>query len=136
MTLVPVIRPDPAPGPAGREVVPALAAVRLVPAALAALGLIAVVYALADVRASALHDVRIVVTTVFVLLGPGWALAAFLRGRSLAERFVLASASGVALSVLAGQIMVVSGAWHPVGLLYLVTAVTVPLLIRHAARAA
>lgn len=136
MTLVPVTRPDPVPAPTGAGGAPVLAAVRVVPAALAALGLIAVVYALADVRASALHDVRIVVTTVFLLLGPGWALAAFLRGRSLAERFVLAAASGVAMSILAGQVMVVAGVWHPGGLLYLVAALTVPLLIRHAARAA
>lgn len=110
----------------------ALSAARVLPALLAALGLVAVVYALADVRGGPLHDVRIVVTTVFVTLGPGWALAGFLTSRSLAERFVVAAGAGVALAILAGQVMVVSGAWHPVGLLYLMAALTVPVLIRHA----
>lgn len=120
--------------PAPARPVPPGAAVRLIPAVLAALGLVAVVYAIADVRGSVLYDVRVVVTTVFLILGPGWALAAFLVGRSLGERFLLAAASGLALSILAGQVMVVSGAWHPVGLLHAVALATVPLLVRHAVR--
>lgn len=105
---------------------------RWVPGVLAALGLVAVVYAISDVRGTPLHDVRVAVTTVFLLLGPGWALAGFVRARSMAERFVVAAGTGVALTVLAGLVMVGAGTWHPVGLLYLAAALTVPALARHA----
>lgn len=105
---------------------------RVVPALLAGLGAVAVLYALVDVRVEPLHEVRIVVTTVFLLLGPGWALAAFLTGRSMAERFLLSAATGTAFAILAGQVMVVSGAWHPVALLVGVVLVTVPVLVAHA----
>jgi len=124
VSLVPV-RPAPATP---------LAAARVIPAALAALGLVAVVAALADVEASGLHDARVVVTTTFVLLGPGWALAGYLRTPSLAERFVVAAGTGVALGILAGQVMAVGAIWHPVGLLYVVAALSVPALVRHAVR--
>ena len=39
---------------------------------------------------------------------------------------------GVATTLLAGQIMVSSGYWQPATALYLLTAVSVPFLLRHA----
>jgi hypothetical protein len=117
-----------------RRPAPTLAAVRLIPAALAVLGLIAVGCALAGVQSGGLHAVRVVATTAFVLLGPGWALAGHLRTPSLAERFAVAAGTGVAFGVLIGQVMVVGSTWHPVGGLYVVAVVSVPALMWHAVR--
>lgn len=126
---------DPAAGQERRPPPPgAFAPRRVIPATLAGLGPVALVYAIADIQTGALHDVRVVVTTVFLLFGPGWAIAPFLRGRSMAERFVVAAATGTALAILAGQAMAVSGVWHPVALLAGVTVLTVPVLIAHAVR--
>lgn len=129
-------------GPALRRVRvvlgPVTGAAYLVPAVLAVLGLVAVLAALgapAATPGSPIHDVRATATTLFLLLGPGWAVAGFVDRPSLGLHFVLAVAVSVALGILGAQVMVVLGAWHPVGLLVGVAALSVPLLVRHAVRA-
>jgi GT2 family glycosyltransferase len=102
---------------------------RGVAAALTAVGVLACCLAAADVGGG----VRLAATMVFLLLGPGWAVAGFLRRASPPLRWLLSIATGISLSILVGQAMVLLGIWYPVGALYLVTAVFAPLLVRHAA---
>lgn len=108
------------------------AAARLLPAVLAVLGLVAVACAVADVRAGPLSVVRSVATVVFLVLGTGWTFAGLLTTRSVAERSVVAAGTGTALTILVGQAMVVTGAWHPVGALLVAAVLAVPVLVRHA----
>ena len=126
----------PAPAPAPAPARTWSAGERAVPALLAALGVVAALLAVVEGTAGPLSGpattVRAAATVAFLLVGPGWAVAGFLRGTRLAARAVLAVATGLAVSILAGQAMVVSGAWHPVGLMLALTAATVPLLVRHA----
>lgn len=77
-------------------------------------------------------DARLVVTTVFLILGPGWSVAGFLRRAPAAHVWLLAVGVGVAVTLIVGQIMVSSGVWAPTGALFLMTAFCVPFLLRHA----
>jgi hypothetical protein len=122
------------PGAGPAAPVPTTDARRVVPAVLAGLGIVSLLYALVDVRVDPLHDVRIAVTAVFLLLGPGWAVSAFLARPTMAERFLLAAATGTALAILVGQVMVVSGAWYPGWVLLAAVVLTVPVLVSHALR--
>ena len=67
-----------------------------------------------------------------LILGPGWAAAGFLRRAPAAHVWLLTLGTGVAATLLAGQIMVSSGYWQPATALYVLTAVSVPFLLRHA----
>ncbi|MFC5061617.1 glycosyltransferase family 2 protein [Actinomycetospora atypica] len=75
---------------------------------------------------------RLAVTVLFLVLGPGWAVAGFLRGAPVALVWTIALAVGCAVGVLGGQAMVVAQEFHPVLALYLVALVCLPLLVRHA----
>ena len=132
MTSGPTTDAGPAAGTGPAAPVPTTDARRVVPAVLAGLGIVSLLYALVDARADLLHDVRIGVTAVFLLLGPGWAVSAFLARPTMAERFLLAAATGTALAILVGQIMVVSGAWYPGWVLVAAVVLTVPVLVSHA----
>ena len=77
-------------------------------------------------------EARLVVTMTFLLLGPGWAAAGFLRRAPAAHVWLLTVGVGVATTLLIGQLMVMTGAWAPVGALYATTALSVPFLLRHA----
>lgn len=77
-------------------------------------------------------DTRLVVTTVFLILGPGWAAAGFLRRAPAAHVWLLAVGTGVSVTLLVGEIMVSISAWEPTAALYLVTLLCVPFLLRHA----
>jgi hypothetical protein len=79
-----------------------------------------------------LGDIRFVITIGFLVLGPGWAAAGFLRRAPAAHVWLLTVGVGVAVTLLIGQIMVTASLWQPDLALYAVTAVSVPFLLRHA----
>ena len=80
----------------------------------------------------ALTDFRLVVTTVFLILGPGWSAAGFLRRAPAAHVWLLAVGVGVSVTLLVGQIMVSTHTWVPSLALYLLTLACIPFLLRHA----
>jgi hypothetical protein len=88
--------------------------------------------AAANITGGTLGHVRLIVTLTFLLLGPGWAAAGFLRRAPAAHVWLLTVGVGVATTLLIGQIMVMSGVWAPTGALYLVALLSVPFLLRHA----
>ncbi|QYN31685.1 hypothetical protein K1T35_23745 [Pseudonocardia sp. DSM 110487] len=79
-----------------------------------------------------LGDLRFVVTTAFLVLGPGWAAAGFLRRAPAAHVWLLTIGVGVAVTLLVAQIMVSAAFWRPELALYAITVVSVPFLLRHA----
>ena len=120
-------------GPAltSNEVTRARAARRLVAVLLILAGAAACVLSLLNVGGQ-VTELRLVVTATFLILGPGWSAAGFLRRAPAAHVWLLAIGVGVAITLLIGQIMVSSGVWAPAGALYLVTALCAPVLLRHA----
>jgi len=95
-------------------------------------GLAASAMSVLNVTGGILGDVRFGITLAFLILGPGWAAAGFLRRAPAAHVWLLTIGTGVAVTLLAGQIMVSSGYWQPATALYALTAVSVPFLLRHA----
>jgi hypothetical protein len=79
-----------------------------------------------------LGDLRIVLTIGFLILGPGWAAAGFLRRAPAAHVWLLTVGVGVAVTLLVAQIMVSAAFWRTDLALYAITAVSVPFLLRHA----
>lgn len=77
-------------------------------------------------------EARFFVTTFFLILGPGWAAAGFLRRAPAAHVWLLTIGVGVAVTLLVGQIMVSTGVWRPAFALYAITVLSVPFLLRHA----
>jgi hypothetical protein len=114
------------------ELTRARAARRVVAILLVAAGVLACLMAALQVTGGVLGLVRLLVTLLFLLLGPGWAAAGFLRRAPAAHVWLLAIGVGVAATLLIGQLMVMTGWWAPVGALYLTAAVSVPFLLRHA----
>ena len=110
----------------------ARAARRLVAILLVFAGMTACALSVLKVAGGALGEVRLVVTLAFLLLGPGWAAAGFLRRAPAAHVWLLAIGVGVATTLLVGQVMVMTGVWQPAGALYLVVVLSVPFLLRHA----
>ena len=102
-------------------------AVVLVVAGVAACGL-----SLLQASGGLLGQVRLVVTVGFLLLGPGWAVAGFLRRAPAAHVWLLALGVGVAATLLVGQVMVMTRIWAPAGALYAAALLSVPFLVRHA----
>ena len=135
-TRPPVPSPVPSAVPASArsagELARARTARRVVAILLVAAGLTACAMAALDVRGGSTGQVRLVVTIAFLLLGPGWAAAGFLRRAPAAHVWLLAVGVGVATTLLVGQLMVMTATWLPAGALYLVTALSVPFLLRHA----
>ena len=119
-------------GPSSAEVTRAQLARRAVAVLLVVAGLTACVLSVLQVTAGPLAQVRLPLTLAFLLLGPGWAAAGFLRRAPAAHVWLLAVGVGVATTLLIGQIMVMTGVWAPAGALYLTTAASVPFLLRHA----
>ena len=118
--------------PSSAELTRARMARRAVAIVLAAAGVAACAMALLNVGGGALGQVRLAVTLAFLLLGPGWAAAGFLRRAPAAHVWLLTVGVGVATTLLVAQVMVMTGTWQPVGALYLVAALSVPFLVRHA----
>jgi hypothetical protein len=114
------------------ELTRARAARRVVAILLVVAGLAACAMAALRSTGGVLGPVRQLVTLLFLLLGPGWAAAGFLRRAPAAHVWLLAIGVGVASTLLIGQLMVMTGWWAPVGALYLTAAVSVPFLLRHA----
>ncbi len=105
---------------------------RAVAVVLVLAGVTACALSLVGERAEALGDFRFLVTMGFLILGPGWAAAGFLRRAPAAHVWLLAAGVGLAVSLLVAQIMVSFGAWRPAAALYVVTLLSVPFLLRHA----
>jgi hypothetical protein len=95
-------------------------------------GIAACVFNALGTTGGVLGDVRFVVTIAFLVLGPGWAAAGFLRRAPAAHVWLLTVGVGVAVTLLVAQIMVNSAFWRPDLALYAITAVSVPFLLRHA----
>jgi hypothetical protein len=118
--------------PSSAELTRARVARRAVAILLVVAGLTACGMAATNVTGGALGRVRLIVTLAFLLLGPGWAAAGFLRRAPAAHVWLLTVGVGVAVTLLIGQVMVMTGVWAPIGALYLVAALSVPFLLRHA----
>lgn len=118
--------------PSTGEVTRARLARRLVALLLVLAGIAACAFSLLGVTGGAVGDARFVVTTIFLILGPGWAAAGFLRRAPAAHVWLLTVGVGVAATLLVGQIMVSIEIWRPAVALYAVTALSVPFLLRHA----
>lgn len=118
--------------PSAAEVTRARTARRGVAIALVIAGVLACVLNLASVTGGVLGDLRLLLTIGFLLLGPGWSAAGFLRRAPAAHVWLLTVGVGVAATLLVAQIMVSFGAWYPSTALFLVTLVSIPFLLRHA----
>ena len=118
--------------PPSAELTRARRARRAVAILLVVAGLVACAMSLLQVTGGTAGEARLVVTMTFLLLGPGWAAAGFLRRAPAAHVWLLTVGVGVATTLLIGQLMVMTGAWAPVGALYATTALSVPFLLRHA----
>ncbi len=95
-------------------------------------GVLACLMSLFDVTGGMLGEVRFLLTVGFLILGPGWAAAGFLRRAPAAHVWLLTVGTGVSVTLLIGQIMVMTKEWHPAAALYVVAALSVPILARHA----
>lgn len=118
--------------PSTAELTRARTARRYVAIALIVAGVLACALNLAAVNGPFLGELRLLLTIGFLLLGPGWAAAGFLRRAPAAHVWLLTVGVGVAATLIVGQVMVSLGAWYPSVALFLVTLVSVPFLVRHA----
>lgn len=118
--------------PTSAEATRARVARRVVALILVVAGAVACVLSVLDVTGGVVGDARFVITMLFLVLGPGWAAAGFLRRAPAAHVWLLTVGVGVATTLLVGQIMVSTGVWRPALALYLLTLVSVPFLLRHA----
>lgn len=118
--------------PSSAELTRARVARRAVALLLVFSGLTACALSLLQTTGGVVGQVRLVVTLVFLLLGPGWAAAGFLRRAPAAHVWLLTIGVGVATTLLIGQAMVMTGVWAPAGALYVTTVLSVPFLLRHA----
>lgn len=118
--------------PSAGELTRARVARRVVALLLVVAGLAACALSVLRVTGGVLGDVRFVLTTVFLILGPGWSAAGFLRRAPAAHVWLLTVGVGVAATLLVGQVMVSTGQWRPAVALYLMTVASVPFLLRHA----
>jgi hypothetical protein len=105
---------------------------RAVALALVVAGVAACVFSVMNVTGGALGEVRFLVTTAFLVLGPGWSAAGFLRRAPAAHVWLLTLGVGVSTTLLVGQIMVTAHWWHPELALYAITVACIPFLLRHA----
>jgi hypothetical protein len=105
---------------------------RVVALLLVVAGIVACGLSLLGVSGGFVGDVRFYVTIAFLVLGPGWAAAGFLRRAPAAHVWLLTVGVGVAATLLLAQVMVSTGVWEPALALYAMTAISVPFLLRHA----
>ncbi|HEY2764595.1 MAG TPA: hypothetical protein VGJ13_11365 [Pseudonocardiaceae bacterium] len=120
------------PPPASRQVVTSgwPATRQIVAAGLALLTLLTAGLVAADVTS----PVRLYLTVAFVVLAPGWALAAYLRTDQQALIWSAAVSMGIALTILIAQVMVSAGFWHPEGGLLALAGLTLVALLHHMVR--
>lgn len=105
---------------------------RVVALLLVVAGVLACALSLFGVTGGLIGDVRFYVTLAFLILGPGWAAAGFLRRAPAAHVWLLTVGVGVAATLLVAQVMVSSGTWRPAVALYAMTVLSIPFLLRHA----
>jgi hypothetical protein len=105
---------------------------RYVALVLVVAGVAACVFSALGTTGGVLGDLRFIVTIAFLVLGPGWAAAGFLRRAPAAHVWLLTVGVGVAVTLLVAQIMVSAAFWRPDLALYAITVVSVPFLLRHA----
>jgi hypothetical protein len=105
---------------------------RVVALLLVVAGVGACVLNVMHVSGGALGEVRFFITTAFLILGPGWAAAGFLRRAPAAHVWLLTIGVGVSTTLLVAQIMVTTGWWRTDLALYAITIASVPFLLRHA----
>lgn len=86
------------------------------------------------IAAHVTSPVRLYITVAFVVLAPGWALAAYLRTDQQALIWSAAVSMGIALTMLVAQIMVSAGFWHPEGGLLVLAGLTFMTLVHHMVR--
>lgn len=118
--------------PSTAELTRARVARRVVALILVITGVAACALSALAVTGGVVGDARFFVTTAFLILGPGWAAAGFLRRAPAAHVWLLTVGVGVAVTLLISQIMVSTGVWRPVIALYVITVLSVPFLLRHA----
>ena len=118
--------------PSTAELTRARTARRYVAIALIAAGVLACAFNLTGLSGGFIGEVRLLLTIGFLLLGPGWAAAGFLRRAPAAHVWLTTVGVGVATTLIVGQAMVSLGAWYPSVALFLITGVSVPFLFRHA----
>jgi hypothetical protein len=95
-------------------------------------GVAACVLNVLAISGGAVGEIRFLVTSGFLILGPGWAAAGFLRRAPAAHVWLLTVGVGVSTTLLVAQFMVSSRSWEPSLALYVITALSVPFLLRHA----
>jgi hypothetical protein len=78
---------------------------------------------------------RLILTTAFVLLAPGWSITAYLRSAALSFRWSVGIALGIAIGMIAGQTMLVLHAWHPLTAVFVIGVLTLAVLTHHLLRA-
>lgn len=105
---------------------------RVVALLLVVAGVAACALSLLGVTGGFVGDVRFYVTVAFLILGPGWAAAGFLRRAPAAHVWLLTVGVGVAATLLVAQVMVSTGTWRPAVALYAMTVISIPFLLRHA----
>lgn len=105
---------------------------RYVALVLVVAGIAACVFNVLGTTGGFLGDLRFVLTVGFLVLGPGWAAAGFLRRAPAAHVWLLTVGVGVAVTLLVAQIMVSAAFWRPDLALYVITVVSIPFLLRHA----
>ena len=105
---------------------------RVVALLLVVAGVLACTFSLLGVTGGFVGDLRFYVTLGFLILGPGWAAAGFLRRAPAAHVWLLTIGVGVAATLLVAQVMISAAIWEPSTALYLMTIVSIPFLLRHA----
>lgn len=105
---------------------------RVVALLLVVAGILACAFSLLGVTGGFVGDARFYVTLAFLILGPGWAAAGFLRRAPAAHVWLLTIGVGVAATLLVAQVMLSAKIWDPSVALYLMTIVSIPFLLRHA----
>ena len=78
---------------------------------------------------------RLILTTAFVVLAPGWAITAYLRSAPLSFRWGVGIALGIAIGMIAGQTMIVLHAWQPLTAMFVIGVLTIAALVHHLLRA-
>jgi hypothetical protein len=78
---------------------------------------------------------RLILTTAFVVLAPGWSITAYLRSAPLSFRWGVGIALGIAIGMIAGQTMIVLHNWHPLTAVFVLGLLTLVPLVHHLLRA-
>ena len=105
---------------------------RVVALLLVVAGIGACAMSVLNVTGGLLGDLRFATTLAFLILGPGWAAAGFLRRAPAAHVWLLAAGVGISVTLICAHFMVAFTFWRPAVMLYAVTAVSIPFLLRHA----